>query len=255
MIFISIVNQKGGVGKTSIAVNLSHALVNRNNKVLLVDLDIQSNATLNLIDVDEEEQTIAECFLSENYPISNVIKSTKIENLDIAPSGQRMTLVELNIYPRLARESILKKAFQGVQDYDFVIFDLPPFLSLLTVNALNCSNYALVPVSANFFSLYGIKLLNETIYKIKENLNDNLTIIGYVINAYDRRESETFTVEETLRENLGKQVFNTVIRTNTLLKQSQGERSTIYQYEGNNGKGKADFDSLAGELLERFKEV
>lgn len=251
MNIISVVNQKGGVGKTSISVNLSASLVNMGKRVLLIDLDIQSNATLNLIDMSENRPTVADCFL-DNTSINKIITKTRTKNLDIAPSGERMSIVELNIYPKMAREALLKRAMRDLTGYDFVIIDLPPFLSLLTVNALNCSDYALVPVNTNFFSLYGIKLLNETIEQVKKNLNEDLEIIGYLINAYDRREGETYTVEEALRENLEKLVFENVIRTNTAIKQSQGEGKTIFEFEDGKGKGVEDFSKVAKELIQRI---
>jgi chromosome partitioning protein len=253
---LAIANQKGGVGKTTVAVNLGAGLARQGRKVLIVDLDSQSNATQILYRrLAEDEPGMCEMLLDEG-DLAAIVQPTKEPNLFLAPAGESLANADLNLAAMMGRELFLRNILQPLrtQGYDYVIIDNGPYLGLLTVNALVAADYAIVPVSCEFLPLLGLKYLLETIDKVKRKLHAELAILGYVITMYDRREAITFQVEQTLIDQFGDAVFGTRIRINTKQKSAPSRAQTIFAYEASkNGKGTTDFDMLTREVLARVE--
>lgn len=253
---ISIINHKGGVGKTTTTVNLAAGLAKIGKKVLTVDLDTQMNLTHSLIgDLEEHEQNIAEA-IRDKTSLKAVIRETKINNLQIAPSGESMVDLDLQLQSSFGRETKLKNVLKKelLEDYDFILIDNPPHIGLTTVNSLVASDYYLVPVSAEYLPLVGIKNLIKTIDQVK-SLNPSIRNLGYLLTMVDRRESISSDVETILREAFQGDVFKHVIRINTKMKACPQKKQTIFQAETAKGKGHLDYMNATKELLERLEKV
>ncbi len=256
-IIISVINHKGGVGKTTTTVNISAGLAKLGKKVLTIDLDTQMNLTHSLIgDLDEKEMNISEAILGK-VPLKLVIKHTLVNNLHIAPAGESMINLDLELHSTtLRRELKLKDALNpnSISEYDFIVIDNPPHISFTTVNSLIASNYYIVPVSAEYLPLVGIRHLIKTIEQIKPS-NPSISNLGYVLTMVDRRESISSDVENILRESFHKEVFKTVVRINTKLKACPQKRQTIFEVETSKGKGHADYLNVTKELLKRLEKA
>ena len=253
---IAVANQKGGVGKTTCAINLGAGLARLGHKVLVVDLDAQCNSTIVLHRrLEEDEPGVCEVLLDEGNLV-DIVVPTSVENLFLAPAGESLANADLNLATMIGRELVLKNALKSLSDLDFefVLIDNGPYLGLLTVNALVAANWVLVPVSCEFLPLLGLKFLLETIEKIKNKLHSELEILGFVLTRYDRRENITFEVEQTLAERFGPLVFSARIRVNTKQKGAPSKSETIFQYENSSsGKGTQDFIALTDQVLDRIK--
>lgn len=253
MNIISLVNQKGGVAKTTTAVNLSAILAELGNKVLVVDLDAQANLTESFgINADEFDNTIYEV-LTQDLDLKNAIHSTDF-GVDIVPSNINLANTELDIANKISREMILKRAFKKASlDYDFVILDLPPSLGLITLNALTLSNYVLIPLDAGVYSLSGINQLVKIITMIKDNdLNDNLEILGAVLTKADDRLNITKQMLETLNDIFDNKLFRTYIHHNSRIIESQSNAKPINFFD-KNSRGYKEYLELAKEVIERVK--
>jgi chromosome partitioning protein len=251
---ISVINHKGGVSKTTSVVNLAAGLAMQGNKVLVVDLDTQMNLTHSLIgDIGEEELSIAEAILNDKISLASVIRKTSVDNLHIIPSGESMVDLDLKLQSAFGRESLLKRTLSKpeVAEYDFVILDNQPHLGLTTVNSLVASHHYMVPVSAEYLPLVGLRNLIKTIDQIRP-LNPAIGNIGYLLTMVDRREGISGDVEKILRNNFQDDVFKTVIRINTKLKACPQKRQTIFQAETPKGKGYSDYLNATKELLQRL---
>lgn len=252
---ISVANQKGGVGKTTTAVNLAAGLTLQGYNVLVLDIDIQANATHILHrPLTEDEQGLAEVILEETT-LDEVIHDTSTERLSIACSGETMVRVDLALASMLGREEALKRILAESEiaaQQDFIIIDTSPYLGLLTVNALVASDYVLIPVSCEYLPMLGLKLFLSTINTVRKRLNDKLDILGYLLTMYDRRENITFDVENMMREHFKELVFKDPIRINTRHKSSPAHHQTIFQYETKSGRGVEDYTRLTAAVLERL---
>jgi chromosome partitioning protein len=252
-VVITVANQKGGVGKTTTAVNLAAGLARRGLRVLLVDLDIQASATASLIGpLLPGTRTIAEALVEER-PLDEVMRETRTLRLKLAPAGETLAMVDLHLASVLGRERALCRALGGpeVQAHDVVIIDTAPYLGLLTINSLVASDYVLVPVSCEYLPLLGLKLFNETLERIRGRLGARAEVLGYVLTLYDRREKITVEVEGLLRGTFGDLVLPGPIRINTRLKAAPSHRKVIYDFEGPQGKGRLDHEKLVKEVLAR----
>lgn len=256
MTTICIANQKGGVGKTTTAVNLAAGLVEQGHKTLVVDLDAQCNATYCLRRSKESAEPNICDVLLDQMPLEKVIESTSMSGLDLIPAGESLASAELNLASIIGREQCLAESLKNgpASDYDYIIFDTGPHLGLLTVNALVATDYVLIPVSCEFLPLLGLKYLLGTVDKVRSRLHPNLAVLGYLLTMVDRRERITSEVENTLRERFIDKVFETTIRINTKQKSAPAEKKTIFEFEhSDKGKGTEDYRNLAREVLLRLQ--
>ncbi len=248
---IAIVNQKGGVGKTTTAVNLATAMAAIDQKVLLIDLDPQGNASTGMgFDRNKRYKTIYD-LLSLDAPVEKVIKSSNISNIDIIVSSIDLSGSEIELVGEKNREFILKnKTAPIIDNYDYVFIDCPPSLSLLTVNALVMAKSVLVPLQCEFFALEGLSHLLKTINLVQKKLNPSLVIEGILLTMYDRRYNLTTQVEDDVRSYLGEKVFNTVIPRNVRVSEapSHGKPAIIYDIRCS---GSLAYIELVREILEK----
>lgn len=251
MIKIALVNQKGGVSKTTSAVNISSNLAELGYKTLAVDLDPQGNLGYNFgLDTDNLETTIYDV-LTKNLSINDTIYKTDFD-VDILPSNLLLANAELEISSKMNRESILKNAFKKADlDYEFCIMDLPPNLGLLTLNGLALADYIIIPQDCSVFSLSGINQLIGVIQLIKENeLNPNLEILGVVLAMVDSRTNISKEMYETLKDIFEDKVFKTQIHQNVKVPESQKSQQPLNFFAKDN-RGNEEYKELTQELIER----
>ncbi len=255
---IAIANQKGGVGKSTTAINLGAYLALEGKRVLLIDLDPQSNTTSGLgINPGMEGKQIYDVLVDEAQ-MEEIIVHTSTSGLDLAPSSLRLAGAEVELVPLLSRESRLKKSIEPVREhYDIVLVDCPPSLGLLTVNALAAADEVLIPIQCEYYALEGLVLLLRTIEKIKVYLNPDLRIGGILLTMHDNRTNISRQVVEEVRRQYPDETFRTVIPRSVRLAEAPSYGKPIYQYEPSS-KGALAYHELAKEVIgngqERFGE-
>ena len=248
---ISVANQKGGVGKTTTAVNLSASLAVLEKKVLLIDCDPQANATSGLgVDPDALERSVYDCILGQ-AKAEEVIVETDPPNLDLLPTRIDLVGAEVELINEKGRESFLAKAIEPVKDnYDFVIIDCSPSLGLITINALTASDSVIIPIQSEYFALEGLGKLLNTIRIVQTRLNPNLTIEGLLITMYDNRLRLARSVVEDVRNHFKHMVFNTLIYRNTKLAEAPSYGKSIIMHDAAS-TGAVNYLNLAQEILTR----
>ena len=255
---ISIINQKGGVGKTTTTINLAAGLALQNKKILVVDLDPQGNATtgLGLSNSESSDETIY-AVLNGTKKFSNVIKKTKFKNLDLISSNVDLSGLEVETAGDSKRAFILKEQistyFRDSNDfYEYILIDCPPSLSLLTVMALVASNSLVVPLQTEFFALEGLTQLMKTIDRVKVNLNQNLKIKGILLTMYDKRNKLSSQVEREARDYFKEQVYSTVIPRNVRLSEAPSHGVPVLLYD-KSCPGSKSYFSFTDEFLNKEK--
>ena len=250
---IALANQKGGVGKTTTAINLAASLAALEKKVLIVDADPQANATSGVgIDSKQVKVTIYDCLIDGVNSREAVVKCN-IDNLSVIPSNIDLVGAEIEMLERPEREKTLKKSIIGLSpDYDFILIDCSPSLGLLTVNALTAADSVIIPVQCEYFALEGLGKLLNTIKIIQTNLNPALEIEGFLLTMYDSRLRLANQVVEEVTRHFQQMVFNTIIQRNVKLSEapSYGQPAILYDAES---RGTVNYLNLARELLERME--
>ena len=250
---IAIANQKGGVGKTTTAVNLAAALSRTPKRVLLVDLDAQGNATMGSgVDKRELQASTCDVLLEEIDATAAIVRTP--EGLDLMPGNTDLTAAEIELMDEDGREQRLKRALDPLRDkYDYIIIDCPPALSLLTLNALTAADSVLVPMQCEYYALEGLTALLQTIDALKARLNPALEIEGVLRTMFDVRNNLANAVSAELTNHFGDKVFRTIVPRNVRLAEAPSHGQSIVGYD-RGSRGSVAYLGLAGELLRRQRE-
>lgn len=255
---IAVANQKGGVGKTTTAINLAAALAERGARILLVDLDPQGNASTGMgVDPEDRGYTTYDLLLGD-VALQDVILPTDSENLYIIPATVDLSSADIELMSTEKRSFLLNDALrQPAMDafaLDFILIDCPPSLNLLTVNAMVASNSVLIPLQSEFFALEGLSQLMLSVREVRQTANPNLRIEGVVLTMFDARNNLSQQVEEDARDNLGDLVFQTKIPRNVRVSEAPSFAQSVLDYDPNS-KGAAAYRALAEELLQKHMMV
>ncbi len=254
---ISIINQKGGVGKTTTAINLGCSLAYNNEKILLIDLDPQGNASTGLgIDIDERKKTIYDLMIAKDQNVNEYVCKTSIKNLDLIPSNVDLSGFETEVAEDGKRAFSLIDVIRPIvktNQYNYILIDCPPSLSLLTIMALVGSNSVLVPLQTEFFALEGLSQLVKTIERVKQKLNTGLVMQGIILTMFDKRNKLCFEVEKEARKFFENEVYKTVIPRNIRISEAPSHGLPVILYDKNCSGTKA-YEKLAKEIIEQEKQ-
>ena len=255
---IAVANQKGGVGKTTTAINLAAALVEGGLRVLVVDLDPQGNASTGLgIEADDRDYTTYD-LLVDDAPLSEVIRTTEIEDLCVIPATVDLSSADIELVSNEKRSFLLHDALRQTAmdeyEWDYILIDCPPSLNLLTVNAMVAAHSVLIPLQSEFFALEGVSQLMLTIREVRQAANPDLRIEGVVLTMYDRRNNLSQQVEQDARDNLGELVFRTVIPRNVRVSEAPSYALPVLNYD-TNSLGARAYRALAEEIVANHQRL
>jgi chromosome partitioning protein len=248
---VAIANQKGGVGKTTTAINLAAALALRGKRTLLLDLDPQSNSTMSFLDMPEVTKSVYDAIVDPAIPLRDVIMPTPVPNLWIAPSRIALAKLEAKLIGEMDAHFRLKDKLEPIlKEYPHIVIDCPPTLGLLTVNALVAATHLLIPIQSSYFALEGTDDLLETIEKVRARPNPALRILGVVITMHDKRTALARDIRAQIKKVFGGKVFKTVITKSVRLEESPAYKESIFTFAPGS-TGATEYYSLCEEVIDR----
>jgi chromosome partitioning protein len=248
---LAVANQKGGVGKTTTAINLAAALAMRGRKTLLIDLDPQANSTMSFLDVHGVKLSLFDALTDTSVGLKGVVVPSPTPNLDVAPARIALAKLEAKLVGELDAHFRLKECIDPIQSqYASIVVDCPPTLGLLTVNALVASTHLLIPIQSSYFALEGTDDLLETVEKVRARANPGLKILGVLITMHDRRTSLGRDIKNQINRVFGSKVFNTVITKSVRLEESPAYKESIFSFAPDSS-GAAEYYRLCEEVIDR----
>jgi chromosome partitioning protein len=248
---VSIANQKGGVGKTTTAINLAAALAMRGRRTLLIDMDPQSNSSMSYVDIRTVERSLYDVLSDTQCALADVILESTVKNLQVAPARIALAKLEAKLVGEMDAHFRLKDRLEPIrEDYEFIVIDCPPTLGLLTANALVASSHLLVPIQSSYFALEGTDDLLETVEKVRARANPDLRLIGVLITMHDRRTAIARDIRNQIRTVFGDLVFTTVISKSVRLEESPAYKEPIFTFAPESS-GATEYYRLCEEVIDR----